>query len=240
LLVLLMSARFVSGQPMNADRLFQDGLEAYRAGEYKPAVEAFRQAVALRPASGTLQNLGNAEWQCGHPGRAILAWEQALWLDPFAKDARNNLRFARKSVEVEAPDLAWYEVVSSWLPANWWGLIAGSSFWLAFGIGALPGLLRWRKAAWHQALAAFFLALFLLSVPAHRGVDRRSQIGFVLEKNAPLRLTPTEDAQLITRLGTGEPARVMRARGKYLLVRNRRTSGWVERAQFGLLTGEQK
>jgi hypothetical protein len=78
--------------------------------------------------------------------------------------------------------------------------------------------------------------VFLLSAPAHLGVHTRSRIGILLAKDAPLRLTPTQAAQAITRLAPGEPVRWQRARGGYVLVRTTRASGWIEAAQFGLLT----
>ena len=193
-----------------------------------PAADAFRQSVTLQPASGTLQALGNAEWQQHRTGDAILAWEQALWLDPFNQSARQNLRFARKTAQLEAPELAWYEVISTWLPVSWWAWIAGGSLWLAVGMGMLPGILRRRKATWHQAIAALALMVFLLSIPALFGVQTRARIGFVLQKDTPLRLTPTLDAQALTRLAPGEPARWVRARGSYVLIRTGRTLGWVK------------
>ncbi len=216
--------------------LFQTGAAAYRAGDYAVAVTAFRQAAELRPASGTLQNLGSAEWQRGRTGPAILAWEQAVWLDPFNNSARENLRYARKAAQLESPELAWYEVVSTWLPVNSWAWLAGSSLWLAVGLVFLPGIFRWPKRAWHQAVAAFGFAVFLLSVPAHVGVDTRSRIGFVLGKDTALRLTPTAEAQPLTRLAAGEPARLERTRGRYFLIRTSRASGWVERSEFGLIS----
>jgi tetratricopeptide (TPR) repeat protein len=213
---------------------FQEGTAAYRAGDYAAAAKAFRQSASQQPASGTLQNLGLAEWRLGRFGEAILAWDRALWLDPFNEAVRADLRFARKTAQLEAPDLTWYEVVSTWLPANSWAWIAGSSLWVAVGMVMLPGILRWRKAAWHQAAAALGLMVFLLSVPAYVGLESRSRIGFVLGKDTVLRLTPTREAQTVTRLAAGEPARLVRARGNYVLLRTNRALGWVERAQFGL------
>src|SRR5437762_13298055 len=63
--------------------VFQQGIEAYRGGNYLQATESFRAATRLHPSSGALQNLGLAEWQRGHTGEAILAWEQARRLDPL-------------------------------------------------------------------------------------------------------------------------------------------------------------
>ncbi|HWI59940.1 MAG TPA: hypothetical protein VNZ22_22110, partial [Bacillota bacterium] len=227
-ILLLLFGLTATGYGAPAEALFRTGTNAYSAGDYTLAAQTFREAALRQPASGTLQNLGNAEWERGQAGVAILAWEQALWLDPFNGSARNNLRFARKTAQLESPELTWYEVVSTWLPVNWWAWIAGLSFWLAIGMVLLPGIFRRHKATWHQALAAFGLAVFLLSLPAHFGVHTRSRLGFVLQKDTPLRLTPTRESQFVTRLGAGEPARLERARGNYLLVRTSRSVGWIE------------
>ena len=214
---------------------FHDGVEAYAAADYSRAATAFRAAATAQPASGTLQNLGNAEWQRNQVGPAVVAWEQALWVDPFNQPASANLRFARRMAQLEAPELAWYEVVSTWLPVSWWAWIAGASLWLAVGMTMLPGILRRRKTAWQQAVAAVGLMVFLLSLPAQVGVHARSRIGFVLQKDTPLRLTPTEGSQAITRMAPGDPARWERERGGYLLIRTSRALGWIQRDQFGLI-----
>jgi hypothetical protein len=219
----------------SAADLFRDGTTAFKANDFSGAIKAFRQSAAVQPASGTLQDLGLAEWHRGHAGAAVLAWERSLWLDPFNTAARGNLRYARKVAQLEAPELAWYEVVSTWLPGNWWAWIAGLSFWVAVAMVLLPPVFRQPKAAWHQALAALGLTIFLLSIPAHIAVHTRSRIGFIQQKDTPLRLTPTQEAQFVTRLAAGEPARVERQRGNYLLVRTNRSTGWVERSQFALV-----
>jgi tetratricopeptide (TPR) repeat protein len=220
-----------------ADALFGEGVSAYRASDYSHAAEAFRKAAALQPASGTLQNLGNAEWEQGQAGAAVLAWEQTLWLDPFNDRARNNLSFARKTAQLDTPSLAWYEVVSTWLPVNWWPWITGAGFWVTVGMVTLPGIFRRQKATWHQAAAALGLTVFLLSLPAHFGVHARSHLGFILQKQTPLKLTPTADAQVLRHLAAGEPARWERRRGNYILLRTVQdgTQGWVEQNQFQLI-----
>jgi hypothetical protein len=214
---------------------FSQGITAYKATDYDTAAKLFRQSAAEHLSSGVFQNLGLTEWQRSRPGEAILAWEQSLWLDPFNSASRGNLRFARKAAQVEAPDLSWDEVISTWLPPNWWAWIAGTSLWLAVGMVTVPPFLRWRKAAWHQGVAAFGAMMFLLSLPAHLGVYTRSSLGFVIDKQVPLRLTPTSEAQAITQLGSGDPVRVIRARGHYRLVRTSRAVGWLESSEFGLI-----
>jgi tetratricopeptide (TPR) repeat protein len=214
---------------------FNAGLAAYQGGDFARAARVFRECAGAQPAPGTFQNLGNAEWQRGRTGNAILAWEQARWVNPFERNARNNLRFARETAQLEAPELTWYEVGSAWLPAPWWAWITAGSLWLVVGTLTLPGILRRRRSPWQQAIAALGLAVFLLSIPAHAGVLTRSRLGFVLEKETSLRLTPTAAGEGIARLAAGEPGRQVRARGNYLFIRTSRGAGWVERNQFGLV-----
>lgn len=213
--------------------LFAQGVEAYRAGKFPEAAAAFEKTAQQQPAAGTLLNVGNAEWQCGHAGAAIRAWEQARWIDPFDKRAAQNLKFARTVAQVDEPQLKWFETASTWLPANAWVWIAGASLWLAVGALTLPGIFRRRKGGWQQSLAALGCCVFLVSMTANLGVVSRSQIGFVLKKNASLRLTPTREGEIISTLSAGEPARRLRTRGNYYFIRAANGSGWIERGAFG-------
>jgi hypothetical protein len=217
------------------DDLFRNGIEAYNQRDFAAAAKAFGESAAQQPSVGALQNLGLTEWTRNRIGPAIQAWEQLLWLDPFNDAARTNLRFARKTAQLEAPETAWYEIASMWLPLSWWAWIAGVSLWFTVGMATLPGLLRWRKAGWHQALASVGLVVFLFSLPAQVGAHTRSRIGFVLEKATPLRLTPTSEAQIVTLLASGEPARWVRVRENYLFVRTSHSSGWLKKEQLGLI-----
>lgn len=218
---------------------FARGVELSRVGQYPEAAAAFEKAAQTRPACGTLVNLGIADWRSGHAGAAIQAWEQARWIDPFDMSAGANLGFARQAAQVDAPQLKWFEVESTWLPPDAWVWLAGASLWLAAGVMTLPGFFRRRKAGWQQALAALAFGLFLFSMTANLGVVSRTQIGFVLKKNVPLLLTPTRDAEVVSTLNAGEPARRLRTRGNYFFIRTAFAAGWISRDQFGLVCPEQ-
>ena len=233
LLGLILACSICVGAP--AGDSFSAGREAYGAGDFAAAARHFRDAVQSRTASGALLNLGNAEWQLEKKGEAILAWERALWANPFDRNARNNLRFARETLQLEAPELSWYEVGSTWLPADWWAWMATVSLWLVVAMTTLPGIFRWRKSAWHQALAALGLGVLLLALPANYGALTRSRVGFVREKDTPLRLTPTAEGEPVTRLAEGDPGRWVRARGKFVYIRTSRAAGWIERDRFDLV-----
>lgn len=236
-LIILFLAVLLHGVGQNVfaatNDLFVRAVDAYQAGSFREAATNFRQAADRVPASGTLVNLGLTEWRRGRAGQAILAWEQALWIDPFDARAKGNLNYARQLTGVESPDLTWFERASAWLPVNSWTWIAGASLWLGIGLTVMPRVFRWRRSGWHQAVAAVSFAVFLLSLPALAGVFTRTRIGFVLQRDASLRLTPTAEAEALVKLNSGEPMRAQRTRGDYVFVRTSHGQGWIERGQFG-------
>jgi hypothetical protein len=237
----LILVAWIPGPVFAAERPdFRQGCEAFAAGAYEQAAAAFRDLVALEPSSGALHNLGNAEWRRGQTGEAILAWERAQWLSPFSANTRANLRYARQKAQLPSTSLAWYEICSSWLPVSVWPVLAAVSLWVALAMVMLPGVLRWRKADWHQALAAGCLAIFLLTLPALLGVHTRAKFGVIRTQDTLLRLTPTREAQTLGKLPAGELARLERQRGQYVYVRaGNDAAGWIERRQFGLIAGAE-
>ena len=122
-----MSALSGGGKSVNpeAGDQFESGCAYCQAGQFPEAAAAFERSAQVLPAAGTLVNLGIAEWQRGHAGAAILAWEQARWIDPFDPHAGANLKFARQVAQVDAPRLKWFEAASTWLPAEAWVWLAG-------------------------------------------------------------------------------------------------------------------
>jgi tetratricopeptide (TPR) repeat protein len=217
---------------------FAQGITAYRAGEFSTAATAFKKSIARHPAPGAYLNLGLAEWQQGRAGWAMLAWERARWLDPWAARATGNLRFAREVLQVDDPELKWFEVASAWLPPDWWVWLAGVSLWMAVGLVTLPAFLRWRRAGWQQVAAAIFLCVFLFALVANFGVISRTCLGLVTRKDAVLRLTPTTEGEIITTLPAGESVRELRVHGRFSFIRTANAEGWIDRGQFQLISAE--
>jgi tetratricopeptide (TPR) repeat protein len=236
----LVSGAFASspqaGSPL-ADERFRNAGASYAAGDFAEAVYDLRELVNEGHfAGGALHNLGNSEWKVGRHGYAVLAWERAHSLNPFNRNTEANLRFARHNARLEAPTLAWHERYSTLLPGDWWLVIASAGLWGGVALLTLPRLLGWRRADWHQGVAAGLLAVFLLSGPALFGLWKRARLGVVLEDDTPLRLTPTREAEALTKLPAGEMARVERERGEYFYVRAEGDrAGWLRKADFSRL-----
>ena len=216
--------------------LFKLAAAAYEQKDFTLAAKLFTESAATEPAAGTFQNLGNAEWLNARTAEAIVAWERALLLNPRSGDVQNNLKFARETAQLESPELTWCEIAASWLRATVWAWLACGSLWFAVAAMIVPGVLRWRRSATQQAVVALSLGVLLLTLPANYGVWTHSQIGFVMKRETLLRLTPTAEAEAVSKLAAGEPGRVLRERGKYLFIRTRRTTGWVEREGFTFVT----
>lgn len=214
---------------------FQKGVELNRAGQFPEAAAAFQSSIQSRPSAGALVNLGLAEWQSGHAGPAILAWERAGWIDPFNQLVAQNLMVARTVAQVDAPELRWFETASTWLAPNAWVWLAGAGLWLGVGALVLPRVFRWRKSGAQQTLAALGFSLFIAAMTANVGVVTRTNLGVVLKKNAPLLLTPTHEGEIISTLSAGESGRVTRRRGNFFFIRTAMGSGWVARENFGFV-----
>ncbi len=78
-----------------AEKLEQEGNQAYAAGEYEQAEAVYRKAIEVGSERPRLQNnLGNALLREGKSGAAQAAYRKALELDPEYLFAMNNLVLA--------------------------------------------------------------------------------------------------------------------------------------------------
>jgi hypothetical protein len=212
---------------------FDQATELYRAGNFAEAEALLNRLSWSSAAPGALHNLGNAEFKLGNVGTAILAWEQAHSLDPWNRNTTANLRFARNHAALLPPSLSWSEKYSSWLPADCWLWTASLCFWVGLACLALPPLLARPRTAWTQAGAVVTLSTFILTLPALAGLSSRARLGVVTRAEAPLRLTPTQEGEVLGKLPAGDVARVELTRGPYLYVRgDGDRAGWVHGDEF--------
>lgn len=215
---------------------FDLGRTDYEAGKYAEASKAFQAHVQNEVSPGLLHNLGNAEFKLGHLGAAILAWERAHALDPRSRNTRANLNYARGHAGLEQPESPWYETYSAFFPPDRWIAIATCAFWASLALLFLPPLLHRRRTAVSQAAAVVAIILFLLTLPALAGIYTRGRIGIVQLADTSLRLTPTQEGEVLGTLPEGEVARVEKHRGAYWYVRaSSDRAGWVKREEFTLL-----
>lgn len=95
-LLIVVSACFYAKSETS---LIQQADSAYTADNFKEAADTYLHIIATEGNSAPLQyNLGNCYYRLGEMGKAILAYERALRLDPTFSDARTNLEFVNSKI----------------------------------------------------------------------------------------------------------------------------------------------
>ena len=233
--VIWLAAAFSVRSATNA---FESACVAYETRDFAGAARLFADEIKHAPSAEAWRNWGNAEWQIEHHGAAVLAWERALWINPYDADALISLRYTRQSMSLTELPLRWWETFSTRLPADTWAWLATGSFWLAVALAFVgPVLLGSRRSAWTQTLAAVAFGVLLVTITGAAGIHTRGALGVIVSSATPLRQTPTQHAQILTKLAAGEVARCGDAWGNYLFVRSSGGEfGWIENRQIEFIS----
>lgn len=209
--------------------IVERGNQAYQAGDYGDAIEAYEAVLEAGFRSGGLEyNLGNAYFKAGELGLAILHWERALELVPRDPDVRANLELAH-SLTVDAveplPRFWLLSVISWWidlLPRSW--LLATVAVgWLALTGGVVLRILgrsAWalQIGRWATLTGATVVVLFAPSLVVRETGVGVSERAVVLAETAPVRSAPAaEDDLTLFEIHEGTRVRI-----------DDRTAEWVE------------
>ncbi len=82
-----------------ASTLIEQADSAYMADDFAMAASLYNKVIAEEGTSATLYyNLGNCYYRLGQPGKAIVAYERSLRLDPTSADTRDNLDFVNERI----------------------------------------------------------------------------------------------------------------------------------------------
>ena len=125
--------------------------QAMAASDYASAVLAYEELTAAGYASTALYlNLGNAYLRQNDLGRAILAYERGLRLDPGAGDLRHNLDLAYRQQQDAVQStptfflVRWWRQWAGWLGVNGWGIVFLVLLWLSAAAFAARPRRAWR------------------------------------------------------------------------------------------------
>ena len=82
-----------------ANNTVSEADSAYNAGNYTEAIELFSDVISNQGISAALLfNLGNAYYQAGDLGQAMLCYQRAKKLDPSNKQIKANLNFLTEKI----------------------------------------------------------------------------------------------------------------------------------------------
>ncbi len=167
-------------------------------------------------------------------GRALAAYRQAEQIAPRDPDLRANLQFARN--QIQGPTLVpgrWQRWLGR-LTLNEWTLLAAGGLWLWLILLALLQL----RPALKPALKSYLLWLGLASgllctcLGAALYQARVARAVIVINRDAPVRQGPLEEAATAFTVHDGAELRVLDQKDEWLQVTtDPRRIGWLRRDQ---------
>lgn len=144
------------------DQTWISANQQFEQGDYSAAILAFQSIPDFEKKPKVLYNLGNAYFQSGQLGRAILNFERAYRLAPSDKEIKHNLAVAKAKIQNPYSDTSfflkqwWIKIFSVFSPNVWAIMLWLLALLLAFAFA-------WRKkksfAKWTLPL---FAVLFIL------------------------------------------------------------------------------
>jgi len=181
------SSAFAADTPRS---LFEQGNILYGNSQYEDALQKYLAATDEVQSSALHLNIGNAYFQLGRFGHAILHYRKALALDPNNADARANLSFAQRNAGLQPDSLSRTDRFAAAFSFKAWCWAAAIAGWFALFAWILPRYFSGPSiitrliatCALIVACAAGFAVFSLL--PSLRAA-------VVLESDTPLRLAPT-------------------------------------------------
>lgn len=188
---------------------FEDANQLARSGDHAAAITAYQTILAQNGSSpGLLYNLGNSYLATGDHGRAILAYERARLLTPRDPDLLTNLSLARKAATITGPTPSTRPLAAAlhfFSRREWAGLLVGMAFLLAacsLGL-ALTTRRLWKLRPWCYAAATGAVLLIACSAYALHQRRAESRLAVVIGTQGDLRLSPFDQAEVITHCEPG-------------------------------------
>lgn len=224
--------------------IFKKANQDYRKGNFKDAAEGYETLSNKHQAQPVFYyNLGNSLQRLGKLGPTIVAYEQALALDPRNQDVRANLKFARGLVQYRVQDKRnWYlkaaqEVLDYFTEREVVTLVLFTYFLLAlcwafalfFRNGAPWGPVRKTLLV---VSSVFFMIGLAKNIETHFIRD-----AIVTATEVPVRYGPSEADKVAFRVGEGIKVYVVDKRDDWsrILVVNGE-SGWIPNQQIVEIT----
>jgi tetratricopeptide (TPR) repeat protein len=217
-----------------ANKLYAEGKFADAATGY----EKILQTGAVSPA--LLFNDGNAEFKCGHLGKAIAAYQQAAQLSPRDAELRANLAFVRNQVQGATVRESFWQNWGGTLTLNECAVLTAVLFWLTFALLTVrqlrPALVpKLKNTTWiFIALTVFSGTVLGLQAANHFS----AATAVVITDNVTARSGPFDDAQSAFTLRDGAELSVLDRRDGWVQVTNGAgKSGWLSAQQVAVVPG---
>lgn len=243
-----LGAALAAGPPAaSPDELLDRGNGLYARGDYAAAAETYQRILGAGfRNSRVYYNLGNARFKQNQIGRAILAYERAIKLDPTDAEARENLRFANRRIRDQIPpddegyllalfararDTLTFDQVTTLFVGLYLGSMALAAGWI-LGKGR-----RWGPPV---GLAAGALLGLALLAGAWMGLQARARFAFdqaiVLSEKAEVLSGPGAENTLLASVHEGTKVRIHNRRQVWVQVTlPDGRAGWMQGGTLGVI-----
>jgi tetratricopeptide (TPR) repeat protein len=240
---LLVSAPGKGYKAETNELLFNDGAASLLKGDYTHAIILFERLNAKGVKTPALyNNLGNAYYKTGHPGKAILCYEKGLLLSPFDGRLIHNKNLINAKLHVTGANrlLFFNENEPLFVKTIYNTQLAGVI--LLFISGLLFVLAAFKISAKHNnGIKKGYKIFLLLSVPvlllssALLVYINYGEKGIVI-KTITARSGPAESARPADRFKEGEKVLILNYfDGWYKIKKDNGEHGWIRTADFGLI-----
>lgn len=184
------------------------------------ALEQLRRAGTVSPELYLAQ--GNAYYQTGDLGRAVLAYERGLRLRPGNNDLKNNLSFVETQLQQQLKDLPgfflqrWWKWAGSQLGPTFASFMAVLFWWISVALFALWYFKRARFSdrlrflLLPAAVLAAIIAVLLFTLGQSRAAElSRTDLAVLVAPETNLRVAPGKEATVEHRVAAGLRLRVI-------------------------------
>jgi tetratricopeptide (TPR) repeat protein len=223
-------------------RSFIAGIEAYRAGDWPAAIEAFEAIAAQGVDNGQLYyNLGNAYLKNDNLGHAVLWYERALKRIPDDPDLRFNYDYALTLTKDERgmqtspllQILLFWKFQLSDATIRWVAVALNAALWIALAVLAARNKRLLRPGI---VIIAAGAAIFTATAIFDYVETTRVRHAVILPEQVAVRSGLSDTATQLFVLHAGTKVRISRATETHLLVRYTADKiGWVKRSDVGVI-----
>lgn len=212
----------------------------YEAGNYGEASKIYTQLISQGVQSSAVYfNLGNAYYQQGDLGRAILNYQRAAHLDPRDKDIRSNLEMARDSaVDIYPQEPGGPIILVANLTGNW--LAPNETAWLLLSLWFLLGFLVMIRAQLNSdgarrgveyvlLLIVLFLMIGGLSFGSRVYIERMQPDGVIVAPVVAVSSAPNVEENSDFQLHSGTEVQVIETLGDWIRLElpGEDEDGWI-------------
>ncbi len=217
----------------SASEFFMLGNNAYKAGDYKKAVECYESAIEKKFDGAAIRyNFANALAKLDRKGEALLNYKRAIYSSPRMREASANLQMFAKDNAFDDGYSSFATPLIAELSNSEWTSAAFIAFWgtvLAIFIPPLFG----RRTAPTVFIAILLACLFWLSSFSIYNWINFANSAVAIKNDVPLRISPTADAPISSMVSEGQVGAIELKHGNYIYVETSNgKKGWTKKTEF--------